>query len=119
MQAWRTDHARSPFSETACGVNVRIRVIPRASRQGITGIVSDGEGGSILKVALTASPVDGKANAALIKFLAREWSLPQSALTLTKGATGRVKTIGISGEPQMLLSRLNAWTSKHGLKGAG
>ncbi|MCP5365604.1 MAG: DUF167 domain-containing protein [Hyphomicrobiales bacterium] len=119
MPVWFTDRTRTPFVRTDHGVCVRVRVVPRASRQGIVGIVSDGEGGSVLKVSLTAPPVDGKANAALIKFLAREWSLPQSALTVSKGAAGRVKTMAVAGEPQVLFARLMAWIEEYGRKRAG
>lgn len=100
------DAAHSPFSATNDGVRVRIRLSPRASRHAIAGIVEDGSGGALLKVAVTAAPVDGAANEALLALLARTWRLPKRALSIVAGASDRTKTILVTGDPQALLTRL-------------
>jgi uncharacterized protein len=91
---------------------VRVRVAPRAAGNRIDGMVGDGEGGAILKVAVTAPPEGGKANAALIKLLASEWRLPKSSLAVATGASERRKTVRIDGDAGELMKRLTAWAAK-------
>lgn len=71
-------------------LTLTLRVQPRASRDEIAGV----QGGR-LKVRITAPPVDGKANAHLIRFLAREFKVPRSRITLLAGETGREKRLRI------------------------
>ena len=73
-------------------VRLRIRVQPRASRDEIAGWAGD-----LLRVRLTAPPVDGAANEALIRFLASRLDLPPSAMTLVSGHTGRAKVVEVDG----------------------
>ena len=56
-----------------------------------------GEHGAALKIRLAAPPVDGKANAALIKFLAQRLGVAQAAVTLISGETSRAKRLRVSG----------------------
>ena len=56
-----------------------------------------GEHGDALKVRLAAPPVDGKANAALLAFLAERLGLPRSAVTLKSGQTSRRKVVRVDG----------------------
>lgn len=72
------------------GARLRCYVQPRAFRNGVAG-VHDGA----LKIALTAPPVDGAANAALIAFLAGLFDLPKSAVRIAAGQTGRRKTVAL------------------------
>jgi uncharacterized protein YggU (UPF0235/DUF167 family) len=58
---------------------------------------------------VTAAPEDGKANAALLRLLAKTWRLPRTALAVTGGATSRLKTVTIRGDGQALAGMLNAW----------
>ena len=74
------------------GVLLRIKLVPRASVNRI-----DGPHGDALKIRLNAPPVDGKANAALIEFLADELDVSRSSLAITAGETSRQKTIRIRG----------------------
>ena len=73
------------------GAALAIRVTPRASKNEIVEILSDGT----LKVHLTAPPVDGQANEALIKFMAEVLGVPRSRIDIVAGATGRDKLISI------------------------
>ena len=58
------------------GVRVAVRLKPRASAERVVGLTREADGGMALSVAVTAPPVDGKANEALIRLLARLFHLP-------------------------------------------
>jgi len=72
---------------------VEIRVVPRASRDELAGFDETGR----LKVRLTAPPVEGAANRALIKLLAKRLGLSKSAVTVVRGETSRNKLVEIDG----------------------
>ena len=74
------------------GVSFAVKVHPRAKKNAITGQVGDA-----LKVALTAPPVDGKANAACIEFFAKLLNVPRSSVTIAAGQTSRNKVIRVAG----------------------
>ncbi len=78
--------------ETAQGAVFTVKVHPRARKNAITGAVGDA-----VKLALTAPPVDGKANEAVVEFLADFFQIPRSSVTITSGATSRLKTVRITG----------------------
>lgn len=73
-------------------VRITCRVQPRSSRCKIAGVL-DGA----LKIALTAPPVDGKANAALCEFFASLLRCPKSAVSVVSGMTNRNKILEIAG----------------------
>ena len=73
------------------GSALAIRVTPRASRNEIVEILNDGT----VKIRLTAPPVEGKANQALVEFLAEVLDLPPSRIEIVAGATGRDKLVSI------------------------
>ena len=104
--------ATSPIEPVAEGVRVALKVTPKAARAGVTGVATDAAGHAVLKVRVTAPPEGGKANAALLKLLARTWRLPESSLSLAAGKTGRTKTVLIAGDPDELRVRLGAWWGK-------
>src|SRR5436309_150639 len=81
-----------PIRETPAGVSFSVKVQPRARRNAITGTVDDA-----LKLALTAPPVEGKANRAVVEFFADIFKIPRSSVTIASGATSRLKVIRISG----------------------
>jgi uncharacterized protein (TIGR00251 family) len=69
---------------------LRLHVQPRASVNAIAGLQGDA-----LKLRLTTPPVDGKANKAVIAYLAKFFHLPKSALVIKSGQQSRIKTIAI------------------------
>ena len=73
-----------------------LRIQPKASRDEVCG-----EHGGAIKIRITAPPVDGKANAHLIKFLAKLFKVPKGRVLLVSGETGRDKVVGIQA-PQAL-----------------
>jgi len=91
------------LAETTDGVTLPVRVSPGASRDRIVG-----EHAGALKVSVSAAPEKGKANAALIKLLAKAWSLPKTSLTVISGATDRNKVLHIEGDPNVLMKQVTA-----------
>jgi uncharacterized protein (TIGR00251 family) len=89
------------IERTATGVRVTIRVQPRASKSEIAGLHGDA-----LKVRLTAPPVDGAANEALIKFLAGTFGVPVRAITILTGASSRTKVVQMDGVTEDSVRRL-------------
>lgn len=74
------------------GLLLSVLVQPKASKNEIAGLVEDR-----LKIRLTAPPVDGKANEALVRFLAKRLGLPRSQVSLAGGHRSRRKEILIQG----------------------
>jgi uncharacterized protein (TIGR00251 family) len=79
--------------ETPGGCTLPVRVHPGARTNAVTG-VHDGA----LKISLTTPPTDGRANDALIAFLAERLRIPRSRISLVSRATSRSKTLRITGK---------------------
>jgi uncharacterized protein (TIGR00251 family) len=77
---------------TASGIEIDIRVIPRAGRTQLAG-ERDGR----LLVRLAAPPVEGAANGALIEFLAGILDVPRRAVRIVAGERGRQKRVAVDG----------------------
>lgn len=73
------------------GAALAIRVTPRAKKNEITEILSDGT----VKIHLTAPPVEGKANQALIAFLAEVLEVPRSKIEIVAGENRRDKLVSV------------------------
>jgi uncharacterized protein len=89
-----------PLKQTAAGLTFAVKVQPRACRNAIIGTVGDA-----LKLSLTAPPVEGKANEAVISFFACLFDIPRSSVTIASGATSRLKIIRISGASRQNLEQ--------------
>jgi len=81
-----------PIRNTPSGATFQVKAHPRAKKNAITGEV-----GEALKVALTAPPIDGRANEACIAFLAEVLNVPRSSVTIAAGESSRNKMILVSG----------------------
>jgi uncharacterized protein (TIGR00251 family) len=99
VRAGGHSHLRSPaetgmisLQESAKGITFAVKVHPRARKNAITGVVGDA-----LKLALTAPPVEGKANQAVVEFFAELFAIPRSSVTIASGETSRNKVVRISG----------------------
>lgn len=86
------------ITETKGGIRLEIKVQPRSSRNQIAG-----EQDGVLKIKLTAPPVDGEANQALIDYLSGLLGVPKRNINLVKGETSRNKLVEISGIDRELL----------------
>ncbi|HTR20188.1 MAG TPA: DUF167 domain-containing protein [Gemmatimonadales bacterium] len=69
-----------------------VHVVPRARRTAVVG-----RHGDAIRIRLAAPPVDGAANAELVRFLAERLGVPRAAVTIRTGTTGRRKTVAIAG----------------------
>ena len=77
--------------------NLPVRLTPGASADRIDGWDVDVDGRPVLKVRVRARPVEGEANAALLKLLAKTLGVPKSAVSLDRGGQSRLKMIAIAG----------------------
>ncbi len=95
---------------TPRGSRFQVYVQPRASRAEITGLHGDA-----LRVRLTAPPVEGRANEALIALLAGHLGAPKSRLAIVGGATARLKSVEVEGmSPQEVERRFQDVVSRGG-----
>jgi len=78
--------------DTPDGCTLPVRVHPGAKRNAVTG-THDGA----VKISLTTPPTDGRANEALIAFLADRLNIPRSRIALVSGQTSRSKVLRITG----------------------
>ena len=72
------------------GVRIAVQITPNAKKTEVIGVLDDA-----LKLKLQAQPIEGKANEALVKFLAAALSVPKSAVTITHGQTNKRKLIEV------------------------
>jgi len=80
-------------TKTATGATFRVRVQPGASKNEIVGMQEDA-----LKIRINAPPVKGKANRALIDFLAKKLGVKKSEVEIISGHTSKIKKIKVLGE---------------------
>lgn len=80
------------FRESEGAVTLTLKVVPRSSKSQIVGIEGDA-----LKIRLNAPPVEGKANRALVEFLAEHLGVPRSNIEILIGHSGRHKLIRVRG----------------------
>jgi uncharacterized protein (TIGR00251 family) len=78
--------------ESPAGVSFAVKVQPRAKKNGIVGEV-----GEALKIALSAPPIEGRANEACIEFLANLLKVPRSSVSIASGEKSRRKVIRVQG----------------------
>ena len=108
--------SRSPLSRSPGGVRVAVQVQPGASRTAVEGPRELADGTAVLKVRVGAPPEGGKANAQLVKLLAKSWRVPKSSIQVLTGQAERRKTLFVAGDPDRLLEHLGDWV--RGLPGA-
>jgi uncharacterized protein len=105
----------SPFKPSADGIRVAVRLTPGAAADRIQGTALEADGTLSLKCAVGAVAIEGKANAALVKLLAKSWRLPKSSIALVRGQRARRKLLHLAGDPAALLAGLERWLKgRHG-----
>lgn len=100
--------SESPLFPVEGGVDVRVRLSPRAAGDRVLGLAAAAGGGRVVKAAVGAPPEAGRANAALLRLIAREWKLPRRDLAIVAGAKSRDKRLRVAGDPRELVPRLAA-----------
>ena len=93
----------------ADGVTLAVRAQPGAKKTAISGIYGEGATAQ-LKIAVQAPPLEGRANAALIAFLADAFGLPKSAIKLVSGELSRSKVFLLDG---ITLAQANVALARH------
>jgi uncharacterized protein (TIGR00251 family) len=78
--------------DSPSGATFAVKVQPRAKKNAITGEIGDA-----LKVAVTAPPVEGRANQACIEFFANLLDVPRSSVSIASGQNSRNKVIRVAG----------------------
>jgi len=86
------------------GIYLNVHVQPGAKTNAIRGMYGDA-----IKLSITVSPQDGKANRALIQFVAKLLDIPRAEVQLISGQTSRQKRLFISGRPDRLIRQIQSW----------
>src|SRR6266568_1888489 len=81
---------------TASGVTLAVRAQPGAKKTAITGVYGEGASAQ-LKIAVQAPPLEGRANAALVAFLAELFAVPKNSIELVSGELSRSKVFVLRG----------------------
>ena len=89
---WSASQAVIPVREHEDGISFLVKLHPRAKKNGVTGEIGDA-----LKLALTAPPIDGRANAACLGFFAKLLKVPHSSVTIASGERSRLKVVRVTG----------------------
>ena len=84
---------RPLFKNGKSGITLAIRVFPGSKKDEITAVMEDGR----VKVRLTATPIEGKANRALVQYLAGILRIPASNIVIVAGTKSRNKIVSING----------------------
>jgi uncharacterized protein YggU (UPF0235/DUF167 family) len=88
------------------GVELAVRVTPRAGRDAVAGVLRDAAGASWLALKVSDAAESGRANRAAIRLLARRCGVAPSAVSLTSGGASRWKRVVIAGDAEALARSL-------------
>ena len=100
------------YRSVADGIVVAVRVTPNAKQDSIDGVGQLADGSAVLHIRLRAVAEEGKANAALCRFMAEAMGVAKSAVTIERGSKSRLKTVGISGPPALLAAKAARWPAR-------
>ena len=95
-----------PWTVTAGGLALTVRLTPKGGRDAIEGIERLADGRCVLKARVRAPASEGEANDALRKLVARALAVPPRDVSLTAGATSRIKRLRIAGHGPTLAAAL-------------
>ena len=101
-----------PWRNEAGGLVLSVRLTPKGGRDAIEGIEQLANGESVLKVRVRAPPMEGEANAALVKLLARTLGVPARDVHLVAGLSARVKRVKIAGAAAALSAALSKFCAR-------
>ncbi len=98
----------TPFRLRENGVDLFVRLTPKAALDRLEGVETLADGQSHLKARVRAVPENSAANKALEKLVAKALGVPASTVSVVAGGTARLKTLRISGDPATLARRIDA-----------
>jgi uncharacterized protein len=99
-----------PWTEAADGVVLDVRLTPRGGRDTIEGIERRADGNVVLKARVRAAPVEGEANAALRRLVAKALEVAPRQVDVVTGATSRLKRLRVAGNASTLIAILERLT---------
>ncbi|MER8526016.1 DUF167 family protein [Mesorhizobium sp. M0814] len=97
----------APFRTRADGIDLFVRLTPKAAMDRLEGIETSVDGRSYLKARVRAVPENGAANRALERLVAKALGVPASAVSIAAGGTARLKTLRVLGDPAALAKRID------------
>ena len=95
-----------PWIAGAGAVALTVRLTPKGGRDAIDGIETLGDGRSVLKARVRAAPSEGEANDALCRMIAKALGVPPRDVSVSAGATSRIKRLTIAGHVPTLIAAL-------------
>ncbi|RUU11394.1 DUF167 domain-containing protein [Mesorhizobium sp. USDA-HM6] len=98
----------APFRPREDGIDLYVRLTPKAALDRIEGVEMAADGRSHLKARVRAVPENGLANKALERMVAKALGVPGSAVSVVAGGTSRLKTLRILGDAAALVKRVEA-----------
>ena len=100
------DASARPWSASADGLVVTVRLTPKGGRDAIEGVEHLVDGRCVLKARVRAAPSDGEANSALARLLAQTLRIAPREIALVGGATSRVKRMLVRGDVRAITAAL-------------
>lgn len=94
------------LKNTKDGVIFNLKISPNSSKNEIIKC-DDGT----VKVKITAQPIDGKANKALLEFLSKQFKIPKTSIEIIKGHTGKDKTLLIKTNDDLIIQKLKSFVN--------
>ncbi|MDX8525226.1 DUF167 family protein [Mesorhizobium sp. MSK_1335] len=105
--------AASPFFRLReNGIDLFVRLTPKAALDRIDGVETAADGRSHLKARVRAVPENGAANAALERMIAKTLGIPASAVSVVAGGTARLKTLRVVGDATALAKKVEAFSKQ-------
>jgi len=95
-----------PWQLAAGGISLAVRLTPKGGRDAVDGIEHLADGRAVLKARVRVAPSEGEANDALIRLIAKALGVAPRAVTLTAGATARIKRLTVAGDGPTLVAAL-------------
>jgi uncharacterized protein YggU (UPF0235/DUF167 family) len=95
-----------PWRAHSEGLDIAVRLTPRGGHDVIEGVETLSDGRAVLKARVRAAPEKGAANAALEALIAKAFGVPKTAVAVVAGASGRLKSVRVEGEPESLVRAL-------------